>query len=380
MEALDRILDMATDPASGILHGTVFIAVDRSAKIPGKPIYARASGVDSLNSLYWIASMTKLVTAVAVVQLIERKLLDLDMDVRKYVKELEGVRGRTAHTFCGSMVIQPCFVATPSMLAGSRADGPEQEGYTHPLLFQPGTSWGYGAGLDWAGVLGLLKIERVTGVRLSTYLKDNIFSRLKASCTLFLYPDQQPQDNTPPPLLGMAYRTTSGSSNRNSKATNFPFSTSTPGSKQNPSLQAGRIILTYPLTHDLGGIGLFSTPADFASLLASLLRDGDRLFSKGKDSTDILLAPQLCSEYPNAGKALPAGLGRQMKRWIDRETGIAAALFTQLMPPSDEKVTGLLISLEEALYAAVGKKEGSVNRRVDRGSQNRKRGRVGGRI
>ena len=36
--------------------------------------------------------MTKLVTAVAAVQLIERKILDLDMDVRKYVKELEGVR------------------------------------------------------------------------------------------------------------------------------------------------------------------------------------------------------------------------------------------------------------------------------------------------
>ncbi|KAL4750199.1 beta-lactamase/transpeptidase-like protein [Aspergillus terricola var. indicus] len=121
------------------------------------------------------------------------------MDVRKYVKELEGIRvlgglgkdslgqekpvldpvegqitlrhplthtsglvydssspllqqwsksqGRTAHTFCGSM-----------------------EGYTHPLLFQPGTSWGYGAGLDWAGML----IERITGVRLSTYIKHNI--------------------------------------------------------------------------------------------------------------------------------------------------------------------------------------------------------------
>ena len=45
-----------------------------------------------LNSLYWVASMTKLVTAVAAAQLIERKILDLDMDVRKYVKELEGVR------------------------------------------------------------------------------------------------------------------------------------------------------------------------------------------------------------------------------------------------------------------------------------------------
>lgn len=28
-----------------------------------------------------------------------------------------------------------------------------QAGYHHPLLFQPGTSWEYGAGLDWAGRL-----------------------------------------------------------------------------------------------------------------------------------------------------------------------------------------------------------------------------------
>ncbi|KAL3430391.1 beta-lactamase/transpeptidase-like protein [Aspergillus tetrazonus] len=394
MEALDRILEKATDPTSGILHGTVFIAVDRSAKIPGETIYARASGVDSvgtgaeaspkplqLNSLYWVASMTKLVTAVAAVQLVERRILDLDMDVRKYVKELEGVSGKNSAHFLREYGISALF-----------PDGAEQEGYTHPLLFQPGTSWGYGAGLDWAGVLGLLKIERVTGVRLSTYIEDNIFSRLDASCTSFLHPDQQPQEKTPPPLLGMAYRTTPKPRNRNSKATNSSFTTYNPVLKPMPSLQAGPIILTYPLSHDLGGIGLFSTPADFASLLASLLRDGDRLFSRGKDSTDLLLAPQLFSEYAKAGKALPAGLGRQMKRvfgvgvnarsstvkqpveqreWIDRESGIAAALFTQLMPPSDEKVTGLLISLEEALYAAVGNKEGSVNQTPDRGFQHR---------
>ena len=50
------------------------------------------------------------------------------------------------------------------------------------------------------------------------------------------------------------------------------------------------------------------------------------------------------------------------------------------MPPSDEKVTGLLISLEEALYAAVGNREGSVDQTVDRGFLHRKVGGVGGRL
>lgn len=25
------------------------------------------------------------------------------------------------------------------------------KGYLHPILFEPGTDWGYGPGIDWAG-------------------------------------------------------------------------------------------------------------------------------------------------------------------------------------------------------------------------------------
>lgn len=42
-------------------------------------------------------------------------------------------------------------------------------------------------------------------------------------------------------------------------------------------------------------------------------------------------------------------------KWIDRKTGIAAGLFTQLLPPGDAAVTGLLIELEEALYKAIAR-------------------------
>lgn len=43
-------------------------------------------------------------------------------------------------------------------------------------------------------------------------------------------------------------------------------------------------------------------------------------------------------------------------QWIDRETGIAAGLFTQLMPLGDAPVAGLLTELEMALYRAVDRK------------------------
>jgi hypothetical protein len=37
-------------------------------------------------------------------------------------------------------------------------------------------------------------------------------------------------------------------------------------------------------------------------------------------------------------------------KWIDRETGIAATLFTQTLPPGDGVVANLYDELEKAVY------------------------------
>lgn len=42
------------------------------------------------------------------------------------------------------------------------------------------------------------------------------------------------------------------------------------------------------------------------------------------------------------------------KQWIDREAGIAAVLFVNIMDNTDEVVSKLLGKLEEALYSALG--------------------------
>ncbi|KAE8341630.1 hypothetical protein BDV24DRAFT_151031 [Aspergillus arachidicola] len=383
MDKVDKILDQFTDPLTGSVHGAVFIAIDSSGKI----IYQRAAGRASLDdesapalqteSLYWIASMTKLVTAVAVMQLVERGIVSLDDDVRTIVPELRDIQiledirngvnlmchtagfvydssspllqkwsksqGRTAHTFCGSMA-----------------------GYHHPLLFEPDTSWGYGAGLDWAGRV----IECVTNSTLEEYMQTHIWSKLGAVSTTFhpeLYRD------TLPPQMGMGYRVSVGQ-----------------GTK---SLKSGPIILKQPAQDDLGGIGLFSTPMDFVKLLSALLGGGYPLLTQ--ESVNVLLQPQLTDA---SREAMPRPLGSQMRRvlgikdagdaqqadhslagtvtlrdiagrrragtvnwsglpnlhwWIDRQTGIAATLFTQVMPLGDAAVTSLLIDLEESLYAAL---------------------------
>jgi CubicO group peptidase (beta-lactamase class C family) len=79
---IQSLLDEATsDPIHGI-PGAVFIAVDRT----GAQIAANSSGVRGLNekvpmtldTIFYIASCTKLVTAIAALQLVEQGKLHLD--------------------------------------------------------------------------------------------------------------------------------------------------------------------------------------------------------------------------------------------------------------------------------------------------------------
>src|SRR6185503_2731388 len=51
-----------------------------------------------------------------------------------------------------------------------------------PLLFDPGESWGYGIGIDWAGIA----VEAASGQRLDAYLAEHIFGPLGMSQIGFL--------------------------------------------------------------------------------------------------------------------------------------------------------------------------------------------------
>lgn len=60
----------------------------------------------------------------------------------------------------------------------------------------------------------------------------------------------------------------------------------------------------------------------------------------------------LCKQHTNIQK-LYTNKFKTQNQWIDPKSGIAAALFTQVMPPTDASVTDLLIELERALYQAI---------------------------
>ncbi|KAL1851887.1 hypothetical protein Plec18170_006190 [Paecilomyces lecythidis] len=223
--------------------------------------------------------------------------------------------------------------------------------------------------VDWTGQ-EQWSIERKTGTTLEDYMKANIWSRIGATCTTF-----HPEKNRDilPPQLEMALRTRMEDGQTH--------------------ISPGRVILEYPRKNDLGGIGLFGTADDYIKFLVALLQGGKGLLSER--SVDALFQPRLDRSIRSA---MLVGAGKQMRRilgakdtddvdqadhslagtvtlrdipgrrrkgtvswaglpnlhwWIDRESGIAATLFTQLLPSMDALVVDLLTELEEGLYEFV---------------------------
>ncbi|KAL6711165.1 hypothetical protein ACN47E_005696 [Coniothyrium glycines] len=184
--------------------GVVALAVNQDGDIT----HSHAAGkthlsVDHANdidadSVFPLASATKLITVIALLRLIQSNssitIDDTDI-VAKYLPELCNqdvissppgqplayearqqpitLRQLLTHTSgSGSDILEPRLLAwrkgrgeTPKYLS---ADLPEA--IATPSLFQPGGGWAYGAGLDWVGLL----IARITGENFSTFVKREV--------------------------------------------------------------------------------------------------------------------------------------------------------------------------------------------------------------
>jgi CubicO group peptidase (beta-lactamase class C family) len=82
---------------SGVLPGMVLTAQDRAGKLK----YTKAIGTESLKegaapmklaSTFYLASMSKLVTAIAALQSVDRGHFTLDEDVIRILPEFKGIR------------------------------------------------------------------------------------------------------------------------------------------------------------------------------------------------------------------------------------------------------------------------------------------------
>ena len=169
------------------------------------------------DSLFRIYSMTKPVTSVAFMMLVEEGLVSLDDPVHRFIpawRDLGVFNGGVAGAFATKKVSEPMrmldllrhtagltygFQQRTNVDAAYRKlklDGIDSEGGlqdfidrlgTVPLEFSPGDSWNYSVATD---VLGYL-VEKISGQPFDAFLRERIFEPLKMVDTGFFVPESQ---------------------------------------------------------------------------------------------------------------------------------------------------------------------------------------------
>jgi CubicO group peptidase (beta-lactamase class C family) len=381
---IDATMKAAAD--AGDVPGVVAMATDRTSTIYegafGKRVLGEPAAM-TLDTVGWIASMTKALTGAAAMQLVEQGKLDLDAPAAKVVPDLgkaqvlEGfdaagqprtrapkraitLRHLLTHTAGFGYEIWSEDIAKyqtakniPGIITCQHA------ALTTPLLFDPGERWFYGIGIDWAGKM----VEAASGKRLGQYLAQNLFAPLG--------------------MTSIAYKITPDMRGRLAK-----IHQREEGDKLVPQME---LEIPQEPEFDMGGGGLYGTAGDYLKFVRMMLNRGRAngiqvlksetidLMSKNAmgDARVCLLktaAPPLSNDaefFPgvektwgltfqiNAAKAptgrpagglMWAGLANTYF-WIDQSTGIGGVYITQVLPFADKKSLPLYYAFESAFYA-----------------------------
>jgi CubicO group peptidase (beta-lactamase class C family) len=155
------------------------------------------------DSIFQIASMTKPVTSVAALQLVEQGKVKLDEPVGTFLPKLAKPQLLEGFTASGDPILRPAKTAITLRHLLTHTSGisyptwhANMNRYAEkypagsaiapvvPLMFEPGTNWQYGYGLDWVGRL----VEAISGLTLQQYFRRNILDPLDMTDTEFGVP------------------------------------------------------------------------------------------------------------------------------------------------------------------------------------------------
>lgn len=133
-------------------------------------------------TVFQFDSISKTVTAVAVLQLKEKSKLNLDDKFVKYFPEFPypevSIRQMLSHTsgVPNDNIFQETVTKNPDRVIVNEDIIPEMKPGKFPLLFQPGTKWSY-SNLNFYLLATL--VEKLTGEKFENYLQKNIFAPAK---------------------------------------------------------------------------------------------------------------------------------------------------------------------------------------------------------
>lgn len=159
---------------------------------------AGASEPMTRDAIFRIASMTKPVTGVAMMQLYEKGLWKLDDPVARHIPEFAGLKVKAAD---GALVDQVRPMTMAQLMSHTAGFGvsamyekdnlreTDLQGMVDklaklPLASQPGTDWAYGPAVDLQGYV----VQKLSGLDLADYMQRHIFDPLKMPDTQFWVP------------------------------------------------------------------------------------------------------------------------------------------------------------------------------------------------
>ncbi|MGH6709359.1 MAG: serine hydrolase domain-containing protein [Bradyrhizobium sp.] len=363
--------------------GVVALVTDRE-----RVLYKGAFGVADVatgraltsDALFRIASMTKPVTSVALMQLIEQGRIGLDDPAEKYLPELKGLKViETFDAATGAYQVRPAsrpatvkhFLTHTSGLAypftsAIWRDLKPRAGETYPfggpLLFDPGERWHYSTSTDVVGKL----VEVVSGQKLEEYFRQHIFAPLKMDDTSYNVPEAKG-----PRLVAQQQRG---------------------GERMDGAIELQKNAVGLTIAAPIGGGGLASTAEDYGRFVRMLLNggalDGARVLKAetvalmGQNHIGAVTVPALKSALPRSadftfiddgkdkwglgflitvnqvqGKRSPGSLSwggiNNTFFWIDPARGVAGVIMMQYLPFADAKALAAYDAFERGTYQLV---------------------------
>jgi methyl acetate hydrolase len=265
-ETIDALLRDATGGGRipGVVAGAETLAGVFHQGAAGVRMLGRPEPMTA-DTVFAIASMTKAVTAVAAMQLVEQSKLALDQPAGDVVDGLKAPMVLEGFDEDGSARLRPARRPITLRHLLTHTSGfsydtwnlvlrryAEQTGVPMPrtgmlaslgapLVFDPGERWEYSIGIDWAGRM----VEAATGERLDRYFQNHIFGPLGMDDTGYKpTPEQQSR------LAAMHRR------------------------KQDGSLEPLPVEERPEPEFFIGGGGLYSTAGDYLVFLRMLLAGG----------------------------------------------------------------------------------------------------------
>jgi len=342
------------------------------------------AGPMTLDTVCWIASMTKAITGTAAMQLVENGQLHLDAPASDVVPGLADVGVLEGFDDDGQPQVRPARTAitlrhllthtagfgyefwTEELLRYQQATGTpsittcELASLTAPALFDPGERWWYGTNIDFAGRM----VEEVSGQRLGDYLGEHILGPLGMDSTAFPISDDMAAR-----LAAMHARLPDGSL----VAIEF-------GLPPDPEFQ-------------MGGGGLYGTVQDYCRFVQMILGRGsrngarilrpetvDQMTANSMGDIRVVALPAVLPELTNEAEFFPGtekswGLTFQINEeplptgrpagglmwaglansffWIDMANDVGGAYISQQLPFADARSYQLYEDIETATYGSL---------------------------